>query len=355
VVFPKETEPAPVVRTAIRRNSLRFMNKILILTLACAAVLTADAAEKKRVVVCTVTIGFRHDSIPFAEKTLEKLASESGAYEIADFVRQPDVKIPKKPGKPGTPKADADERAKAKYATELKKYEEDIAKWTPENEAEMKAAQAKFDEQLKVNMAKLAPTYLAEKKIDAVIFANTTGDKFPLPDGDGFIKWIEKGGVFIGMHAATDTFKTWEPYFGMLQGTFNGHGSQVPADLVAADKAHPANGGIGEKWDLKQEEMYLIKNHDRAKNRELWYMKHHPNKVEELGFFPVAWCREHGKGRVFYTSLGHREDLWSDDPALKGRLNSVETSKQFQKHILGGIKWALGLEKGDATPNPEVK
>jgi type 1 glutamine amidotransferase len=355
VVFPNETRLHSVVRTAIRRNSLPFMNKILVLTLACAAVLTADAAEKKRVVVCTVTTGFRHSSIPFAEKTLEKLAAESGAYEIVGFVRQPEVNVPKKPNKPGNPKPDADEKAKAKYANDLKKYEEEMAKWTPEKDAELKAAQAKFDEQLKANMAPLSPSNLTAQKVDAVIFANTTGSNFPLPDKDGFIKWVENGGVFIGMHSATDTFNNWAPYYDMIQGTFNGHGPQVPADLIAADKAHPANGGIGEKWDLKQEEMYLIKNHDRAKNRELWYLNHHPEKPAEPGFFPVAWCREHGKGRVFYTSLGHREDLWSDDLTMKGRLNSVETSKQFQKHILGGIKWALGLEKGDATPNPEVK
>lgn len=331
------------------------MKKLLILSLSFAAVLTAEAAAKKRVVVCTVTTGFRHSSIPLAEKTLEKLAGESGAYEIVGWVRQPDVSVPKKPSKPNAPKADADEKAKAKYDAELKKYEEATAAWTGEKDAELKSAQAKFDEQLKANMALLAPASLKEKKVDAVIFANTTGDNFPLPDKDGFIQWIADGGVFIGMHSATDTFKTWEPYYGMLQGTFANHGAQVPADLIAADKTHPANAGIGEKWDLKQEEMYLIKNHDRAKARELWYMKHHPNKAEEAGFFPVAWCREHGKGRVFYTSLGHREDLWSDDPALKDRKNSVETSKQYQAHILGGIKWALGLEKGDATPNPEVK
>jgi type 1 glutamine amidotransferase len=100
--------------------------------------------------------------------------------------------------------------------------------------------------------------------------------------------------------------------------------------------------------------MYLIKNHDRAKVRNLWYLNHHPNKPQEAGYFPVSWCRMAGTGRVFYTSLGHRQDLWSDDPALKGRRNPVETSKQYQKHILGGIKWALGLEKGEATPNPEV-
>ena len=65
--------------------------------------------------------------------------------------------------------------------------------------------------------------------------------------------------------------------------------------------------------------------------------------------------RDYGNGRVFYTSLGHREDLWSDDPALPGRINPVETSKQYQAHILGGIKWVLGLVEGSAQPNPPVE
>jgi type 1 glutamine amidotransferase len=62
-----------------------------------------------------------------------------------------------------------------------------------------------------------------------------------------------------------------------------------------------------------------------------------------------------GKGRVFYTSLGHREDLWSDDAALKDRRNPVAISQQYQAHLLGGLKWALGLAPGSAEPNPDVK
>jgi type 1 glutamine amidotransferase len=141
----------------------------------------------------------------------------------------------------------------------------------------------------------------------------------------------------------------------MLQGEFAGHGAQVPADLIAADKAHPANGGLGDAWDVQQEEMYLIKHHDRSLLRAIWYLRHHPNKVEEKGYFPVSWVRNAGKGRVFYSSLGHREDIWSDDPTLPNRVNPPETSKKYQAHILGGIKWALGLEKGSADPNPWVK
>ena len=49
-------------------------------------------------------------------------------------------------------------------------------------------------------------------------------------------------------------------------------------------------------------------------------------------------------GRIFYTSLGHREDIWDTDPSLKDRKNSVEISKAYQAHVLGGIEWALGLK-----------
>jgi type 1 glutamine amidotransferase len=141
----------------------------------------------------------------------------------------------------------------------------------------------------------------------------------------------------------------------MLQGEFETHKAQVPADLVAADKKHPANAEIGDTWNLKQEEMYLIKNQDRSKVRSIWHLRHHPNDVAQKGYFPVSWVRTPGKGKVFYTSLGHREDLWSADPELKGRVNPIETAKQYQAHILGGIKWALGLADGSAEPNPTVE
>ena len=159
----------------------------------------------------------------------------------------------------------------------------------------------------------------------------------------------------MAMHSGSDTFHGFKGYLEMLQGEFETHGAQVPADLIAADAAHPANGGIGAKWDIAQEEMYLIKSQDRAKVRSLWYLSHHPNDTAKAGFFPVSWCRKAGEGRVFYTSLGHREDLWNADPNLKDRKNSVAVSKQYHAHLLGGIQWALGLAEGSAVPNPGVK
>ncbi len=60
-------------------------------------------------------------------------------------------------------------------------------------------------------------------------------------------------------------------------------------------------------------------------------------EVRSGGDYPQAWVRDFGGGRSFYTSLGYRDDIWSNDPV-------------FEAHVAGGIRWALGLEPGDATP-----
>ncbi len=335
------------------------MKRILPILIAIAALAPAfhtRAAEPKKIVVCTVTTGFRHSSIPFAEKTLEKLGAESKAFTIVEFVRQPEIQVPRKPNKPKDLAKEADDKAKERYAKDMQKYEAELAKWTPEVDAQAKDAQKKFDAAVKIALEALSPANLAAKKIDGVIFANTTGD-LPLPDKEGFVKWVQDGHAFMGMHSASDTFHQFDGYKQMIQAEFKTHGKQVPADLVAGDVKHPANGGIGAKWDIKQEEVYEFKDgsHDRAKLRALWFLRHHPVDPANAGYNPVSWCRMDGKGRIFYTSLGHREDLWSEDPDMKGRVNTPEISKQFQAHILGGIKWALGLADGSAEPNPSVQ
>jgi len=331
---------------------MKLIRHLLLAALSFAPLL--QAAEPKRVLVCTVTTGFRHSSIPVAEQVLKKLGEESGAYTVVAIVAQPDITVPQAPRKPRDLAPDADEGAKKNHANQMKRYEAELAKWTPEMEQARKDAQAQFDVAVRKSLERLSPANLEAEKIDGVIFANTTGD-LPLPDPEGFIKWVEAGHAFMGMHSASDTFHNFKLYIDMLQGEFETHKAQVPVSLIAGDKEHPANAGIGEKWDLSQEEMYIIKSHDRSKVRTLWFMRHHPNDVADKGHFPVCWARTVGTGKVFYTSLGHREDLWSDSPEIKDRKNSPEISKQYQTHILGGIKWALGLAEGSSEPNPDVQ
>jgi type 1 glutamine amidotransferase len=328
---------------------MKPFSHLLVAGLVLASALTLSAAEPKRVIVCTVTTGFRHSSIPYAEKTLQKLADESKAYTIVAFARQPDIQVPRKPNKPKDLAKDADEKAKAKYEADMKKYSAELEKWTPEVEKSAKEAQAKFDSGIKESLAILSPENLKNQKIDGVIFANTTG-MLPLPDPEGFIKWIEAGHAFIGTHSASDTFHQFTPYIEMLGGEFQTHGAQVPADLTKGDPNHPATAGLPDQWNLLQEEMYQFKNHDPAKVHVLWYLKHPPQQKDVKEYAGVSWCKMAGQGRVFYTSLGHREDLWSTDE-IKDRKNPVELAQQYQHHLLGGIKWALGLAEGSAAPN----
>jgi type 1 glutamine amidotransferase len=239
--------------------------------------LAVHAAEQKKILVVTVTKGFRHSSIPTAMKVIADLGEKSKVYTV-DFAF-----------------TDAD-----------------LA-------------------------AKMTPDKL--KAYDAFIFANTTLN-LPLPDKQAFLDAIKGGKGFIGMHSASDTFhsegNTVDPYIEMLGGEFQGHGSQVGVECLVQDKTHPSTKHFGESFCIEREEVYLLTNYDPAKVHDLLSLDKHPNKKSEAGHFPIAWCKLYGQGKVFYTSLGHREDVWEN--------------KAYQDHILGGIKWALGIEPGDATP-----
>ena len=86
------------------------------------------AAEPKKVIVCTVTTGFRHSSIGDAEKTLKQLGADSGAFTIVDFAQQPTAQVARKPGAPNKLadlKPDADDKTRAKYEGDLKRYNDE--------------------------------------------------------------------------------------------------------------------------------------------------------------------------------------------------------------------------------------
>lgn len=243
--------------------------------LVALSTLPGAAQSPKKVLVVTVTKGFRHDSIPTAMKVLASLAEKSKAFTV-DFAYSDD----------------------------------DIA-------------------------AKMTPQKL--KEYDGFIFANTTGN-LPLPDKEAFLNEIRSGKGFVGMHSASDTFHAKEgvdPYIEMLGGEFQTHGAQAGVECLVMDSSHPAVRHLGQSYCIPQEEIYLLKNYDSGRVHELLVLDKHPNKKSEAGHFPVAWTKKYGQGNVFYTSLGHRDDVWENE--------------QYQKHILGGIKWALGLDAGESA------
>jgi type 1 glutamine amidotransferase len=187
------------------------------------------------------------------------------------------------------------------------------------------------------------------KGYDGFVFASTTGD-LQLPDRDGFIELIKGGKAFIATHSGSDTYHQFPGYIDMLGGEFQTHKSQVEVQPILHDPAHPATKPISSMWKVF-DEIYIIKSFDKAKVHALMGLDAHPNE-KTPGYFPISWCKEFGSGRVFYTSLGHREDVW--DPTWKidskDRKNSPEIAHTYQQHLLGGILWALKLAEGDATP-----
>ncbi len=287
------------------------MKKIIVL-LAISLLTVAVQAAPKKLLVVTTTTGFRHSSIPTLEKVLAELGQESGEFTV-DYIHQP-------PGQPGNLKNDA----------------------SPEEKAEHQAAVEKWNAELKAALQKLSPESL--KNYDGVVFASTTGD-LPIPDPQGLLDWIKAGHAFIGIHAASDTFHNWPGYIEMLGGEFKHHGPQVSVVCLNEDPQHPANVKLGKTWTISQEEIYQFKNYDASKVHDLLIMDKHPEN-HEPGHFPVSWCHNYGAGKVFYTSLGHREDIIDADPTLKDRKNSPEISRAYQAHVLGGIEWALGLKPG---------
>jgi len=133
----------------------------------------------------------------------------------------------------------------------------------------------------------------------------------------------------------------------MLGCEFLSHGAQASVDCINEDKKHPASSHLPQTWTV-YDEIYIMKNFDRAKVHGLLSLDKEPNK-KTPGDFPIAYAKDFGKGRVFYTSLGHREDIWDDEtPSNFKRQNSPDIARAYQKHVLGGIKWALGLQESAA-------
>ncbi len=205
------------------------------------------------------------------------------------------------------------------------------------------------------------PQYLAQ--FDAYFFF-TTGDLTEV-GGDGapamspagkeaLLAAVAGGKGFIGAHCASDTFHSpggkdmtaqrWldddgnaDPYIKMLGGEFIIHGAQQVSHLIIADPSFPGARGVPADNDMK-EEWYSLK--DFSKNLHVILVQE-TSGMEGAPYarpsYPSTWARMHGKGRVFYTNLGHRDDIWN--------------SAMFQSVLMGGINWATGRVDADVTPN----
>jgi type 1 glutamine amidotransferase len=212
-----------------------------------------------------------------------------------------------------------------------------------------------------VNATKDGRVFVNEdlSKYDAFVFetqgdlTKEGGDNEPpmTPEGkQAFLKAIENGKGYVGFHCASDTFHSpggrdqnqpaekIDPYIAMVGGEFIVHGQQQKAWMRVVDKSFPGAKNLSD-FELK-EEWYALKNF--ASDIHVILVQETKGMVDAMyqrPNFPATWARMHHKGRVFYSSMGHRDDVWK---------NSI-----FQDLLVAAIGWATGNVDADLTANLE--
>jgi uncharacterized protein len=180
---------------------------------------------------------------------------------------------------------------------------------------------------------------------DAVLFF--TGGELPMDPSQkaDLLSFVHDDGKgFIGVHSATITFTEWPEYGEMIGGYFDEHPwGTFQAAIVVEDPSFPGM----QQWPrsfVLNDEIYQLRNYSREKVRVL--MRLDPGKLDLSNpkvhrtdrDFAVTWAKMYGKGRVYYSTLGHVKENW-DNPKL-------------QQMYTEAIKWAMGLVNADVTPRP---
>jgi len=195
------------------------------------------------------------------------------------------------------------------------------------------------------------------KQFDAVIFANTTGDVFCRPADKVKFKalsagekreqeeiaarlvknlddYIRAGGGFMAIHSATDTLKKHKAYGDMIGAVFTQHpwGAKETVSIKVEDSDHALAKDVFEKDEFKfNDEIYEFREpYDRKRLRVILSLdlakSDRPNRPLRRtdGDYPIAWTRSHGKGRVFYSSLGHAASTFANPTVLKFWLRGIQ-------------------------------
>ncbi|MHB8863357.1 MAG: ThuA domain-containing protein [Pirellulaceae bacterium] len=154
---------------------------------------------------------------------------------------------------------------------------------------------------------------------------------------------VSQGKGFVGIHAATDTFREAsgagkvDPFIAMLGGEFVSHGEQQKARMTVVNPAFPGLQELGGGFELLDE--WYAQKHFAPDLHVLLVneTKGMKGDMYDRPPFPGTWARRHDKGLVFYTSLGHREDVW--------------TNPLFEQIVVGGLQWATGQVQIETPAN----
>jgi type 1 glutamine amidotransferase len=170
-------------------------------------------------------------------------------------------------------------------------------------------------------------------RYDALVFLSTTGE--PIAD-DGhrraLRRYIRRGGGFLGIHAASDSFYRWPWYVGLVGASFRRHAPGTPrARVVVEDRDTPATRALPRVW-RRVDEWYAFRSNPRRRVHVLATVderSYHPRGVASMGAdHPIAWCHRYAGGRSVYTAMGHTSGSYREP--------------LYAAHLLGAIEMAAG-------------
>jgi type 1 glutamine amidotransferase len=287
---------------------MRFLLAAALGAAACVMSLTqsvagADTATKaKKLLFVTDSGGFIHDSVGLAAQVLKDLGPSNG-FEVTNWKYT----------------RDTNDKGFEKYCEQFRKTT---------------GFPVEKEDCGHVNKDTL-------KNFDCVFFF-TTGDPLTKDEAADLEEWVKAGGAFAGTHCATDTLYKTTSYGSLVGAYFDGHPWHQKIKVKVEDPKHAAGAGF-KTGDEITDEIYQFRDSPYSREKLHIILSVDNSSIDTSkgkrkdNDYAIAWCQEYGKGRSFYTSLGHRKEVWKDE--------------RFQKHLLGGLKWAMKEAEGDATPS----
>ena len=166
------------------------------------------------------------------------------------------------------------------------------------------------------------------EKYAAVIFLNTTGNVLDYRQEAAFERYIQSGGGFMGVHAASDTEYDWHWYGKLVGGYFASHPRPQEAKFIIKDKNFGATSFFTDTVWQRTDELYNFK----MLNPDVHVLMTIDESSYEGGTnganHPMSWYHEYDGGRAFFTALGHTDESYEEE--------------NYLKHLLGGIQYAIG-------------
>jgi uncharacterized protein len=288
----------------LRSHSMAILRRSCIgFALILAVAIPVSPQPKRRLVLAIGDVHrkiYQHDAVSHALGTIERLGRESGVYDT--YIRTDIQLITKHPIR----------------------FVENVAVPDANNRSVNYKTLNDFDAIVFYGLGELELT--DQQKADMMSFIKD--------DGKGF----------VGVHTAINAFLTWPEYGEMIGGYFDDHPWTIfDAPVMVEDPDFPAMKAFPKTFTAR-DEIYQVRNFSRDRVRILARLDpgkldlNNPRVHRKDNDFPVAWARNYGKGRVFYSTFGHTDESW-DDAAM-------------QSMWLEAIKWAMGMTKADVTPRP---